>query len=515
MKGTEPFPAVETRPPGENATGEAIAGTEENAVAAIVAVEESSFASVEAVEYAGVSGHAEVGKNSFEKSAEDSWGDSSVASSIEEKQASSPSAMQGEGGGSGEGQGEEPGDGQGLLNESGTSSAPAEFTLAESLTRLELNSLQLKIYLDSIDQRISRMEPRLEKVAPLVVSGRAGEEPAVGRFSAAIASENAELASAEESLPQRDDLNVRNEPGGGAVASGAATGPVAVGTPSGVDSRQFKSKHVRSGRRQNSLPILVGVAILLLAASLFWWLGRYSALVMLPENASMEKGGAGGSTGIASASPGAAPQGTAPLVGGAQGTTVEGTHGASAGQASAPSGGAQGEKVASGDAGQGGDRAGAERSAALAKRSAQIPLRAQTPLRTPLRPSAPMMAKGSAEGADASDDVSDGGEDASSVPGPNRPVDVSSGVMAANLLSAPKPEYPTLATLTRTQGSVVMQAVISKEGAVEEVHVIKGHRLLRGAAKNAVRNWRYRPYKVGGVPVEVATTVSVDFRLHH
>jgi TonB family protein len=125
-----------------------------------------------------------------------------------------------------------------------------------------------------------------------------------------------------------------------------------------------------------------------------------------------------------------------------------------------------------------------------------------------------MMAKGSAEGTDASDDVSDG-EDVSSAPGASRPVDVSSGVMAANLLSAPKPEYPKLATLTRTQGSVVMQAVISKEGAVEEVHVIKGHRLLRGAAKNAVRNWRYRPYKVGGVPVEVATTVSVDFSLHH
>jgi TonB family protein len=126
-----------------------------------------------------------------------------------------------------------------------------------------------------------------------------------------------------------------------------------------------------------------------------------------------------------------------------------------------------------------------------------------------------MTAKGSGEVADPSDNVSDGGEDTNSVPVSDRPVDVSSGVMAGNLLSAPKPSYPKLATLTRTQGSVVMQAVISKEGAVEELHVIKGHRLLRGAAKNAVRNWRYRPYKVGGVPVEVATTVSVDFSLHH
>jgi TonB family protein len=459
-----------------------------------------------------------------------SW-DSSLASSIEEKQESSPSGFKGEGGGSSEGQGE----GQGLLNESGTSSAPAESTLVESLTRLELNSLQLKIYLDSIDQRISRMEPRLEKVAPLVLStpeGRAREEPAP-RFSAAIASANAEFDSAGESLPQRDELSVGNEPGGAAIASSAATGRVAVRAPTGADSWQFKVEHILSGRRQ-SLPIFVGVAVLLFAASLFWWLGRYSALVTLPENASMERGanaaGAGGSTGVApasrvAASPVAASQGTAPLVGGAQGTTVGETHGASAGQASAPVGGRQEESVASGYGGQAAaEKSAAEKSAALTKKSAQEPLRAQTPLRTqpqlrtPLQASppaaAPMLAKESAEAADSSDDVSDG-EDVSSVPGANRPVDVSSGVMAANLLSAPKPEYPKLATLTRTEGSVVMQAVISKEGSVEEVHVIKGHRLLRGAAKNAVRNWRYRPYKVGGVPVEVATTVSVDFSLHH
>jgi TonB family protein len=126
-----------------------------------------------------------------------------------------------------------------------------------------------------------------------------------------------------------------------------------------------------------------------------------------------------------------------------------------------------------------------------------------------------MMANGATETADASDTSSDDDEGVGSVPSPRRPMDVSAGVMAANLLSAPEPSYPKLATLTRTQGSVVMQAVISMEGTVEEVHVIKGPRLLRGAAKSAVRNWRYRPYKVDGVPVAVATTVSVDFNLHH
>lgn len=96
-----------------------------------------------------------------------------------------------------------------------------------------------------------------------------------------------------------------------------------------------------------------------------------------------------------------------------------------------------------------------------------------------------------------------------------RIVNVSSGIMAANLVSASPPSYPKLAGLTHMQGEVVMQAIISKDGTVENLHVIQGHRLLRGAAKNSARTWRYRPYLVNGKPVEVATIVSVDFTLPH
>jgi TonB family protein len=63
------------------------------------------------------------------------------------------------------------------------------------------------------------------------------------------------------------------------------------------------------------------------------------------------------------------------------------------------------------------------------------------------------------------------------------------------------------------QGEVVMQAIVSREGTIEDVRVIKGHRLLRGAAINAVRTWRYRPFTVSGRPVKVATIITVDFRL--
>lgn len=90
---------------------------------------------------------------------------------------------------------------------------------------------------------------------------------------------------------------------------------------------------------------------------------------------------------------------------------------------------------------------------------------------------------------------------------------MSSGVMAGNLIYSRQPAYPHgLAGLFHTQGEVVMQAIISKRGHVENLRVISGHFMLRGAAKDAVRTWRYRPYIVNGTPVEVATIVSVEFR---
>ena len=61
-------------------------------------------------------------------------------------------------------------------------------------------------------------------------------------------------------------------------------------------------------------------------------------------------------------------------------------------------------------------------------------------------------------------------------------------------------------------GEVVMQAVIAKNGTVLATHVLRGHRLLRGAAQDAVRQWRYRPYVMDGHPVEVSTIVTVRFK---
>jgi len=95
-----------------------------------------------------------------------------------------------------------------------------------------------------------------------------------------------------------------------------------------------------------------------------------------------------------------------------------------------------------------------------------------------------------------------------------RSVDISSGMMANNLISAPMPDYPTLARLTHVSGEVVIQAVIGKNGSVMATHVMRGNRLLRGAAQDAVKKWRFKPYVMDGRAVEVSTIVTVRFKPH-
>lgn len=89
----------------------------------------------------------------------------------------------------------------------------------------------------------------------------------------------------------------------------------------------------------------------------------------------------------------------------------------------------------------------------------------------------------------------------------------SSGVMAANLLYAPAPEYPREAVGSGVEGRVVLQALVWRDGSVAVTRVLRGDRLLGAAAENAVRRWHYRPYIVDGQPTDVSTIITVDFHL--
>ena len=92
-------------------------------------------------------------------------------------------------------------------------------------------------------------------------------------------------------------------------------------------------------------------------------------------------------------------------------------------------------------------------------------------------------------------------------------VRVSSGVAQGLLVHQVTPKYPPLARQSRIQGTVVLQAVIGKDGTVQNLHVLSGHPLLTQAAMDAVKQWRYKPYYVNGEPVEADTQINVNFTL--
>jgi protein TonB len=77
------------------------------------------------------------------------------------------------------------------------------------------------------------------------------------------------------------------------------------------------------------------------------------------------------------------------------------------------------------------------------------------------------------------------------------------------------PQYPAIAKAAHQQGTVVLQATISKSGTIENLQAISGPAMLQQAAIDAVKTWRYRPYLLNEQPVEVETTVNVIFKLEH
>src|SRR3984957_8241137 len=92
-------------------------------------------------------------------------------------------------------------------------------------------------------------------------------------------------------------------------------------------------------------------------------------------------------------------------------------------------------------------------------------------------------------------------------------IHVSTGVSTGLLIKKVTPNYPQLAKQARIQGTVVLQAEISKEGTIQNLQLISGHPMLAPAAIEAVKQWRYKPYLLNGEPVAVETTVVVNFSL--
>ena len=95
----------------------------------------------------------------------------------------------------------------------------------------------------------------------------------------------------------------------------------------------------------------------------------------------------------------------------------------------------------------------------------------------------------------------------------SKPLNVSYGVLAGSLIAPIRPEYPAIARTARVRGTVVIAAIISRTGAVENAQVVSGPPMLQPAALDAVRQARYRPFLLNGKPTDVQTTITIVFRL--
>ena len=91
------------------------------------------------------------------------------------------------------------------------------------------------------------------------------------------------------------------------------------------------------------------------------------------------------------------------------------------------------------------------------------------------------------------------------------PVRVGGNVKAPERITYVAPEYPAVAQAARVSGVVIIEATVSPEGNVAEAHVIRSIALLDMAAIDAVRQWKYTPTTLNGVPVPVIMTVTVNF----
>jgi periplasmic protein TonB len=90
---------------------------------------------------------------------------------------------------------------------------------------------------------------------------------------------------------------------------------------------------------------------------------------------------------------------------------------------------------------------------------------------------------------------------------------VSSGVAEGLKIHDVTPTYPQMARIAHIQGDVLLQATISKSGVIENLHGVQGHPILIQAAMDAVKQWKYKPYILNGEPVEVETTIKVQFHM--
>src|SRR5262249_44024168 len=75
------------------------------------------------------------------------------------------------------------------------------------------------------------------------------------------------------------------------------------------------------------------------------------------------------------------------------------------------------------------------------------------------------------------------------------------------------PDYPLLGRQMKVQGAVILQALISREGSIQDLQIVSGPGILATAAREAVKQWRFKPYFQNGQPIETQARITVNFTI--
>jgi protein TonB len=98
---------------------------------------------------------------------------------------------------------------------------------------------------------------------------------------------------------------------------------------------------------------------------------------------------------------------------------------------------------------------------------------------------------------------------------PRTPVRIGGQITAPALLYRVNPVYPEIAVHAKVTGTVILEATVDTEGRVESVRVLRSISVLNNAAIEAVKQWRYSPLVLNGIPTPFVLTVTLSFSLQH
>jgi protein TonB len=146
--------------------------------------------------------------------------------------------------------------------------------------------------------------------------------------------------------------------------------------------------------------------------------------------------------------------------------------------------------------------------------SVRVDLQPRAPFTSSAARSSPGSSSGSSSGSvsSSSSGSSSGSGDPAGIADATARVHLSPG--ASDLLSRPvQPNYPLLAKEMKVQGAVVLEALIGRDGNIQDLHVLSGPTILSTAAREAVKQWRFRPYLQAGQPVETEARITVNFTI--